>query len=291
MARTINVIYASIIEDKNNKASLNGLQPNADDVQTLLDDLSSPSKVAIWRLFVYIIAVAMFVHEKLWDAFKIEIAAMIEPAQYGTIPWYQKQSLLFQYGDSLEWIDNKFKYAEIDATKQIIKRAAAVENGSVVTIKVAKLSADSPIRLDPDTELPAFIQYIKDIKPAGVKTAIISYDPDEVKLTLKVYYDPLVMLSTGYSIANGNYPVLDAINNYLANVLFGGQMNTTKLIDAIQSAEGVKDVILVTAQAKSAIESNTEWHTIAPATNPNYVSIAGYFKKDPACIINYIAYV
>ena len=53
MARTIGEIYDLLVAEKNNQPTLAALQPAIDDEQTLLSDLTSASKVAIWRLWLY----------------------------------------------------------------------------------------------------------------------------------------------------------------------------------------------------------------------------------------------
>ena len=63
LARTILEIYDSIIAEKQNMASLNALQPSIDSSQDLLNDLTSSSKVAVWRLWAFITAVAINVFE------------------------------------------------------------------------------------------------------------------------------------------------------------------------------------------------------------------------------------
>jgi len=275
MARTISEIYLAIVTEKNNQPTINTLQPAVDSEQTLLDDLSTSSKVAIWRLFAYIITVAIWSHEKLWDAFKAIVDAIVAAAYSGTLPWYQEQALLFQYGDALSWINNKFQYAAIDATKQIIKRSAAIESNGILYIKVAKLTGTDPVKLD-TAELAAFQAYIDKIKFAGTHINIISTDADLLKLTLEIVYDPLVLTSDGSLLSDsGTFPVEDAINDYIAGIVWDGVFNLTKLIDAIQIAQGVVDPILTTAEGKASIGS---YSTI----NQNYQSVAGYMIIDTA---------
>tara|TARA_R110000751_G_scaffold214362_2_gene317863 strand:+ start:530 stop:835 length:306 start_codon:yes stop_codon:yes gene_type:complete len=67
MAGTISEIYDSIITEKQTMTSLNDLQPNIDSSQDLLTDLTSSSKVAVWRLWAFITAVAINVFEIIHD--------------------------------------------------------------------------------------------------------------------------------------------------------------------------------------------------------------------------------
>lgn len=276
MARTIAEIYLSIVAEKNNQPTINALQPTIDNEQTLLNDLSSTSKVAVWRLFAYIISVAIWTHENLWDLFKAAIEALIAGAYSGTTRWYQQQALLFQFGDSLTWINNKFQYSVIDATKQIIKRSAAIETGGAVIIKVAKLVGGLPVKLNAN-EFAAYQAYLAQIKFAGTNISSISYDPDLLKLTLNIVYNPLVLASDGSLLSDsGIFPVEDAIKAYIAGIVWDGTFNLTKLIDAAQAAQGVVDPILTLAEGKAY--NGASFGTITQ----NYQSVAGYMVVDPA---------
>ncbi len=279
MARTLSEIYLAIVAEKNNQTTINTLQPAIDSEQTLLDDLCASSKVADWRLFVYIIAVAIWLHENIWDLFKAEVDSIVESAIPGTSRWYQSVAFIFQYGDALSWIDNKFKYETVDVTKQIIKRSATIETGGVLYIKVAKLNGNDPVKLDAG-ELTAFRTYINDIKFAGTNISIISADADRLKLTLNIIYDPLVLASNGSLLTNSAiFPVEDAINDYLAGIVWAGTFNLTKLIDAIQVAQGVVDPILTTVEGKA-------YGGIYNIINQNYQSISGYMIIDPDNLLN-----
>lgn len=62
--RTIDEIYNSLLEKK-------ATYPE-------LDDLNSPSKVAIWRLLLWIFSFAVYVNERIFEQYKNEIALMIK---------------------------------------------------------------------------------------------------------------------------------------------------------------------------------------------------------------------
>ena len=283
MARKLTEIYDSIIAEKNTMSSLTDLQPAIDNSQNLLADLSSTSKVAIWRLWAFLTATAIWAHENLWDLFKAEIQAIVDAAVPGTSPWYRDQALAFQYGDSLIYLNNKFQYFLIDPTKQIVTRAAIADRGGQIIIKVAK-GTTTPIKLDdtPGTELDAFKSYIQDIKFAGTNIAIISRDADLLKISYDVYYDPLITKA----VVQVN--VEAAINAYIGNLPFDGYLILTKLTDAIQAAVGVVNPVITDAQAKYGL---LPYSPIVVKYNAN----AGYLSIDPAfplaTQINYIANV
>lgn len=60
MARTVEQIQNEILKAKETEASLNGL--------------NSTSKVAIWRLWVYITAFVIWTLEKIFDEYKKEVS-------------------------------------------------------------------------------------------------------------------------------------------------------------------------------------------------------------------------
>ncbi len=289
MARSITEIYDSMIAEKQNMATLQQLQPHIDNHQTLLNDLTSQSKVAVWRLFYFTIAVAIWSVEKLFDLHKEEVQELIQSAIPGTKEWYRQQALLFQYGDNLIWQDNKFKYPENHPDKQVVKHAAVVEQNGIVIIKTATEN-NTGERIPLDTlQFSAFQSYMKKIKFAGTKINFINDLPDKLQIYYRVYYDPLVMQPDGSLIDNPNTkPVEEAILNYIKNLPFNGRLNITALTDVIQKAEGVIDPVFEQAHAQYGT------YPYQPIID-NYTAHAGYMKIDDlyplSDTITYVPYV
>ena len=276
MARTIQQIYDAIIAEKETLTTLNELQPNTDNAQTLLSDLTSSSKVAKWRLMFWVVAAAIYLHEVVFDKHKAEVEAIADNLITGTARWYQEQSLLYQHGDALDFVNNKYVYSPINEANQIIKRAAALEVGGIVRIKVAKLDSNSLPTALSSAEKTGFSTYVGQIKFAGTNVSITSNAADLLKIEYDIVYDPLVLDSTGQLIAeSGTYPVVDAINTFIQNLPFNGVLNLTALTDAIQGAKGVVDPVLNSAEAK--------YGSLAYSTiNKNYTADAGHMVIDPA---------
>jgi hypothetical protein len=281
MARSIGEIYDEIIAEKNNNTVLNGLQPNIDDSQTLLDDLSTTSKVAIWRLWAFVMAVAINIHENVWDLFKAEIETRAAEVPTGTPLWYYNEGLKFQYGYSLTWTGTQYVYSTLDEGAQIVKLLAVVDIGFQVRFKAAKLDgAGLPTPLSA-AELSAFEGYIRQIKFAGTATSVTSSAGDDIKLNYYIKYDPLVLAPDGSLLQDpAVFPVEDAIDGYITGLPFNGVLSLMPLTDAVQAAAGVLDATLNTAQAKFG---GLPYSNIIREYTPD----AGYLVLDPASSFTY----
>lgn len=245
------------------------------------------SAVSLESILFGIMAAAIYTLEAIFDAFRREVDTKIAGSVVASIPWYHKICLEYQHGDNLVLNEatSEYVYESIDDSKKLVKFAACRDRGGGVYILVAKMGADGyPEALSNDV-LTAFKEYVNRRKPAGVITDVYSYNPDDITLSIRVQYNPILLNPDGSFIADPSvFPVEDAINNYLASVIYGGTFNRNKLIDAVQSAEGVQDLILgevaakpANAQSYSAVEGN------------NYTSIGGSFRS--ANLRNTISYV
>ena len=201
MSRKLQEIFDEIIVEKETFSSLDELVPNPDSSQTFLDDLTSSSKVAIWRLMFWVMAVAIFIHESLFDAFKADVekrALEIVPA---VTQFYVIEALKFQLGDELVFTDSTFKFADSTSAaalaKQIVAQASARDINEVVTLKIAKDDGSGGLEKLTPTEKTAFEAYLNKIKIAGTKTIVISDDPDLLKIAYTIQFDPLVMKADG----------------------------------------------------------------------------------------------
>ena len=245
------------------------------------------SAVSFESMIFGIMAAAIYVLEAIFDAFRRDVDKKIADAVVATIPWYHKICLEYQHGDAMILNESTYEYVYevVDDSKKIIKYAACRDRGGGVYILVAGMGEDGYPKALSNDVLTAFREYVSRRKPAGVITDVFSYDPDDIKMQIRVQYDPMLINSDGSSIADPSvYPVEVAINNYLASILYGGTFNRNKLIDAVQSVEGVKDLILgevnvkiANAQAYATVEGN------------NYTSVGGSFKS--AELRNTLSYV
>lgn len=234
MARKILDIYDEIITEKENQTELSALLPGSETSTNLLNDLTSGSKVAIWRLWAFLMAVAIHIHETYWDMFLIKVKEVIATAPTGTPAWYRKKIFEFQYGDSLTLLNDHYVYNPIDITKQIITRCAIEERSNgVVAIKVVK--GENPLTKLTTAEKNALESYIHKIKFAGTRIAVFSLDPDILEIHYNIFYDPIIPLTE----VKGN--INAEIGIFLEKLPFNAKFDITQFTDALQKAEGVTD--------------------------------------------------
>lgn len=269
MARTIQQIYDDMIEIKDLSGPLSGLQPASDTFINLMSALNSRAKVAIWRLIFYIVAVAIHTHE-------VFVEVLIARYRPGTIPWYREKCLEFQLGDPLLYQSGVYVYSLINESNRIVTHAVAIEkaNGTLL-IKVAKGTSPtlSPLTT---TEKNAFLAYFHLIKFAGTIVELVSENADVVKLSYRVFYDPLLIASDGTSVLNpSEKPVHNGINIFLAELSFGGVLRLEELDQAIRSIPGVKNIVRVSAYAKYGV---LPYSNIETTYNHSYEPFAGYMK-------------
>lgn len=239
MSRTIAEIYDEIIAEKESQTALSGLTPDPETSLGLLTELSSGSRVAIWRLWAYITAVAIWTHEQVFEIFLEEAEAIAAAAPAGTARWYQKKVLEFQFGDTLQYLNNQYVYDPITPANQIVTRCAVQDRGDgVVVIKVAKGSTPAPLSAPEKTALEG---YIAKIKFAGTRVAVLSQAADEIDLDYDIYYDPIVPLATVQA------DVQAAIEAFANGLEFNGLVRVNKITDALQAVTGVVDPVFQTA--------------------------------------------
>jgi hypothetical protein len=272
MARSVTEIYNSIMAEKANHAELDGLD--------------SVSRVSIFSLIAFIMAVCMWAHETLWDINKSEVTVLIENQTVGKEKWYREKALAFQYGQELptgtdQYDNTGLTDAEIEA-KKIIKYCSVTEVDGKLRIKVAARLNNLPLQLT-EEQLAAFITYMQRIKFAGVKLIIDSLPPDVLKLVVQVWYNPLVLRSDGSRIDGAAAtPVKDGIKAYLNALPFNGEYANTRLTNSLEQVDGVDFPVIKLAQAKYGLFAFA-------GINEKYIPDAGYLTiSDENLIINYV---
>ncbi|MEP0263795.1 hypothetical protein [Dokdonia sp.] len=219
MSRTIAEIQNEILDEKREQSALAGL--------------TNQSKTAIWKLWVYIVASAIWVHEQI-----VERNARISRPH--TLDWYRTQALGFIDKTSLIFKDGFFEFdteelSEVEIeSKRIVKHCAVSEidlatilnpdgeltirndSGDRVNVEVSNSDADQLLsnyfrnqvgvvfmKVAKDDgenitslkpdEQARFREYINRIKDAGNQVQVSSFPGDKLELNLLVYVDPLII--------------------------------------------------------------------------------------------------
>ena len=255
MAQTVEEIYNALVAEKASFESLDSLSvPSTSggrtQAQQLMADLNNRSRVAIWRLILWVVSFLGRALQVLWDRTRTELNDLAASAQPGTARWLVQQSLNFRDGYVPD-IDSNFRIAYSttatdDQTAAIVTAAAVKDEYGVAVLKVAKGSPGSYTILSVD-EMTRFRSYVNLIRFAGQTIYAVSRSADQLKLNVSVYFDGLE------SEASVLTAVQDAINGYLNGLDFAGDVYTSKVVDAIQSVTGVRDVVVNSIQAKKAL--------------------------------------
>ncbi|MCX6266550.1 MAG: hypothetical protein NTW16_04235 [Bacteroidetes bacterium] len=278
MARTIAQIYDAL---NTSKASMEELDTfvvstqvpgsTRDNAADLAIDVTSESKVAVWRLWLWIFAVGSWMVEVLFDRHTSHVTEVLESKRVHTTRWYAEECKKYQYGYPLSWIDDRYQYAVDDLGSRIIKYAAAAERNSKVVIKVAKDVGGTREPLSTD-ELRLFREFWSKWKDAGVTLEIISLPADQLKINLTIVRDRLVLDANNNLLRDNSInPVRLAIDAFGNGLEFDGILRLSKLVDAIQEAEGVIDVKLSSASHRP---SGGSWQLVGMSVE----SAAGYFE-------------
>ena len=268
--RTIKEIEDAMLVDKASRPELN--------------TLDSTSQVSIWRNLIFSFAAASHLNEVSMEDFQeqVEIRALEIPT--GTDRWYASESLEFQLGDTLEFIDGNVVYALEDDDKKIITLASADKENGFLVIKVAKLDvAGNAIPITP-TEMISFKEYWSQKKFACTPLAFVSQVSDKAIIDYRIGVNATVINPTnGESLLTpGTFPVQDAINNFLETFQsenFSSIFRVMRLTDAIQAVSGVENAVAEDVQMKPDGGVYTD---VLANTNEEYSAQAGYIAVSSA---------
>lgn len=241
------------------------------------------SKVSFEALIINIVALACYLVERTFATTSDEVDAAINARYVASIPWFRDQALGYQDGYDLVFNDatRSYGYAVDDPDARIIAYAAAREvtdESRKVQILVSK-DKKEPLT---DDELSRFSHYMRRIAPAGTRLDFVSKASDKLQISAQINYNPLLLTSEGKRLTDGTSPINEAIEQYIDTIKYGGVFNKTKLVDAIQNAEGVTDVILHSVYTSTASGGFVE------LDGNSYASTSGSFVVDDL-IISYLA--
>lgn len=277
MSRNISSIYNEMLSAKEQNPELQGL--------------NSVSATAIWRLWMWVVAAAIFTVEMFHDLFIAEVENIISTKTPGTLLWYRNRCLDFRYGVALEVTDGRITYPADDSTSPLLAQCSVREAADGLVIKIAKDDSGELVPLS-DTpqksELSAFVAYLSSIKYAGTPIRVINSPANLLHMELNVWYDPLLISADGTLLADDSRIIDVTITDFLRNLEFDGRLKRSSLIHAIKSVQGVKDASI------TLLEHKYEDYYYIPI-EVSHIPESGYFKIDPSfpltSTITYLPYV
>lgn len=225
------------------------------------DDKFKPATMV--NILFYIAAYIFWLREAALESWRSDVDATALATRYGTKEWWHKIALAWQDGDMTSVVDGAVEYSVVDETKRKITYCAVREEGRTLYLRVACGSAGNLFSLTAE-ELARFQSYLNDVKPLGVRVIAYSYNADNVTIAADIYYDGEV------SVAGVDVEVKRVIDEYLASIVFGGDIYVSKMVDVIQGVKGVVDVHNLKLNAGSG------WQTRKLTPNAGYVKVTGY---------------
>lgn len=272
--RTVKQVEDAMILDKESRPELAGL--------------NSTSQVSIWRNLIYSFAVASNLNEISMEAFQKQVEVRAGEIPTGTAKWYASESLVFQIGDTLEFIDGNVVYPIVDEDNRIITLSSADKENGFLVIKVAKLDAGGNAIAIDSTEMTAFKEYWSQKKFACTPLAFVSQEADKAKIIYRIGVNATVIdPANGESLLeSGVFPVEDAINAFLKSFQsenFSSVFKAMKLTDAIQSVLGVENAVAESIEIKPFDGVFTE---VLDEVNEEHLTQAGYVEIDAGTPLN-----
>ncbi len=259
-----------------------------DAVQASLPELSrltSTSQVSFYKLLKNMMALLTMAQEQRQDQLMTELTTAQEEAQIGSLAWYVKTILAFQFGDAVSVYDGyRVGYPTIDPTKQIIKQAAVTEGkDGRLLVKVAKAGPPPQYAALSPEELTALKEYIRNVKYAGVAVDVISLPPDELRLEVFIEYDRQIIASDGRLLSNpARYPVLEGIENYVRSLPFNSELTWSALSNFVMKTPGILDFQISRSFIRPAgATAYTEFYR-------EVVSRAGYLTRGNDSLYYYV---
>lgn len=288
MARTKNEIKTEITS----RFMANETLTTAYGFNTGADFSEEFSLVSLENIIFEIVAYALFLHEQIFDQHQKEINSGLAELKPHTSRWYRNKALYFRYGydlimDSDHYNDTELTTEQIESA-QIVKYAAVVEaqDDSRVIVKIA---TELNGQLQPITTVQkeAFEAYITEIKDAGVNITVINYLPDILRLNLRIFRDPLVLDASGTDRVNGRRPVESALQEYMKELPFNGELIIQELANKLEAVPGVK-IVQVDEVLTKWIDADSDTYGNFENVDVRQIPVSGYFELENFNGVSYV---
>ncbi len=260
------------------------IQASLDSGITDVIENPSSSLYAEWKLLRSIFAAAIWAFEKILDAFKSDVETIVAAKQPGTFDWYYDKIMEFQgetvggvfQGDSL--IVNSsgiLTYENVDSTRRILKKASLRASSGTLAVKVAKENTSGQLIPLTSSEQLALTNYLAAIKYPGTVINVISLAADSITYNIKIIYDPI------YTTATIQSNVETALESFRLGMGFDDRFYSSKFVEAILAAEGVKAV---------KVNSLSGWDVTSNANATIDIIrtlVAGYFNYNDNSVMTF----
>lgn len=252
------------------------------------------SKVSFESLFFDLMSILIYTLERLFDSHSNEVTKQLAEQKAHTPAWYRKQALDFQFGftfdENLGLFDDTNATTEQIEASHIIKYCAVNESDDESTM-VVKIAGETDGILNPITteQITSFTAYMKRVRDVGVKVNVINYPADYLKLALRIEYDPLVLDANGMNQRTGAFPINNALQEFLKELPFNGELILAKLVDKLQLIEGVRIPTINAAWSKWIDKDQLDVYVDYSEIQIKRIPESGYFKLDLETTIDYVA--
>ena len=241
-----------------------------------LSEFRDNSKMSFFRYLKLIVAMLVKDVQLGFEKHQAEVNMLIENQEAGQKPWWERMILKFQFGDSVDVVNNVPTYFNVNQEKRIIRHVAiSVSDVGAISIKAYKENGGQLNEI----ELAALSAYVAKIKPLGTSVNILSMPADRVKFIIDIELDKELFNTTGLRIVDSSSIIMDTMDLYLSNLPMGILFNS-HLAEKLQSIEGVKDIWIRSSQ----VYGDTQFTEF----NRKLKSDSGRVILDENSIINYV---
>jgi len=264
MARSIKQHYDNMSAEKDALTQTANLSPSGSTFSDLIADIKNNSRVAIWRLWLYVVAVGHWVNDKRMDEHTAENLEMLRKSVKGRPKWIRNWCLDYIDGASVQVIDGVPRYPENASGTQPVNFLSVREVGRKVYIYAAGEDAnENRVPLASDV-LDRFKAFVDRFELPGHYYFVYSLNPDNFTADIEIYFEAVKNKKAVKEAVN------IAIQNHIQSLPSKGRLDGVlyliTLVDAIQEVSGVRDVVINWAKA----DGNTikrKWPTKAGFMN------------------------
>lgn len=250
------------------------------------------SLVSVENIIFEAVAFSIFLFEQVLDNHKAEVNDAISNQKTGTARWYRTKALSFQWGFDLlpesDLFDNGTATSPQIETSKIIKQVAVSEADDESRL-IIKIAGEAGGFLQPitDPQKVSFDAYMQRIKFAGTAITVINFLPDRLFLNLTIFVNPLVIDEQGNNIVSGGKPVEAALQEFVKELPFNGELVVAKLVDKLQAVDGV-EIPHVNLVQSSWIDAATNNYGVEQPISIRKVPESGYFTIVDFNSISYV---